>query len=601
MNNLGAIKEEIEEIMRKDNRFPIDFEAGGPFGIAARTSISETKKNIEGITIPESLIASGTSSQLIGGICDIVDEQLERWLSKLGNTPPNVFLLNNIGKTYLSKGKPEIALKYFNEALALKKNLPQVKANIIKAYILQGKLEEALAICLEDEKTHANDINLLMTLAYLYLRRGEIEKVKEKLDTILVLDPKKIAAYHNRGVVRLLSNQINEAINDFRKAINLDERSAQTYNALAACYMLTKAYKKSIKYFLISLNIEKTNIHVLKNLAKTYILDKQFKEAADLMEKHLLNYPMDNEARDITALSYLNLKEYERCMVHLNYQMQKRDELNLNDFDIARISNNMGVIEGYSNKFDQAIQMYKAAIQKCDESHAYITYSNLLKTYLASDRLDAANLLLDEYIRKGLKNNSPFIILASYYYDHDEYMKSHDLLIRILEKESDNVPAMQLLSSIYSEALDDLDKSLELAKRAFNLRPSDQNLANNLAYIYIRKGLVSEARNVFEKQRWDKNNFFALATKGLLRLTEGYVTEGTNLYNEAEKQAWNTEWKRLVRQKKYVELARYYLNRSKLQEAQHELNRALSTKPKANIYKYQADKLLASLQRQQLI
>ena len=142
---------------------------------------------------------------------------------------------------------------------------------------------------------------------------------------------------------------------------------------------------------------------------------------------------------------------------------------------------------------------------------------------------------------------------------------------------------------------------MDLAKRAYNLKPSDQNLANNLAYAYARKGLISEAKNILERRRWDKNSFFVTATKGLVRITEGYIDEGIHLYNEAEKIAWNTDWKRLVRQKKYVELARYYLNNKKLQDAQRELNHALSIKSKTNIYRNQAEKLLEDLKLQQLM
>lgn len=602
MNNIVVTKEDIEEVMGRENRFPIDFEAGGPFGVSARASIVETKKGVKGATTQEEpLIEAGAGLEAVVGVCELVGEQLERWLSKLGDMPQNAFLLNNIGKTYLSKNDTDTALKYFSEALKVKKDFRPARANIIKAYILQGKLDDALAICLEDAKKYANDTTLLMNMAYLYLRRGEIEKAKEKLDDILTLDPRKVAAYHNRGVARLLSNRPNEAIRDFRKAISLDERSAQAYNALGLCYLLMNSYKKAIKNLQISLNIEETNIHVLKNLAAAYQSDKQFKRAADLMERHLLSYPLDSQARDIVALSYLNLKEYERCMTHLKYQLDKKDELRLSDADIARVLNNIGVVNSYFHRFEPAIAMYKASVEKCDESSAHITYNNLLKTYLTLGKTEVANSILDEYTRKGLKNNSPFVVLANYYYDNDEYIKSRDLLTSILERESDNILALQLLSSLYCEVFDDLDKSLELAKHAYDLRSSDQGLANNLAYYYARKGLISEAKDILENRRWDKDLFFAIATRGLVRLTEGYVNEGTNLYNQAEQLAWNTEWKRLVRQKKYIELGRHYLKIGKLQEAQHELNRALSTKSKKNMYRYQAEKLLAGLQQQQLM
>jgi len=600
MNNIVVTEQDIEEVIGKEKRFPIDFEAGGPFGISARASITETKKGgKEAATEEETIIEAGADLGEVSGVCELVEEQLERWISKLGDRPNNAFLLNSIGKTYLSKNDTDTALEYFSKALEAEKDFRPARANIIKAYMLKGKLDDALAICLEDAKKYINDTNVLMNMAYLYLRKGEIEKAEEKLGDVLTLDPKKVAAYHNRGVVRLLKNRANEAIKDFRKAISLDERSAQTYNALGLCYLLMNSYKKAIRNLKISLNIDETNMYVLRNLAVAYESDKQFEKAVDLMGGHLLRYPLDNQARDIVALAYLNLKEYERCKSHLRYQIDKKDELGLGDLDIARVLNNLGVVEGYCGKFGEAIARYKAAIRQCEESHAHIIYNNLLKTYLTLGKTEMAISILNEYASKGLKNNSPFVVLANYYYENDEYTKSKDLLVSILERESDNILALQLLSSLYCDVLDDLDKSLELAEHAYSLRPSDQGLANNLAYYYARKGLITEAKDILENRRWDKEIFFTIATRGLIRLTEGYVNEGTSLYNQAEKLAWNTEWRRLVRQKKYIELGRYYLEIGKLGEAEREWNRALSTKSKRNIYRNEAAKLLTNLKQQQ--
>jgi len=602
MNRVVLSKEDIKEVIRRDNRFPIDFEAGGPFGVAARASISETRKGMKGAAIEEEpLIEVGGSLEGIQEVCGLIDEQLERWLSKVGDMPNDAFLLNNIGKTYLSKSDTDKALQYFSKALEIKEDFRLAKANIIKTYILQGKLDKALAISLEDEKKHANDKALLMSMAYLYFRMGEIGKAQGKLDDILKLDPTKVAAYHNRGVIRLINRQLDDAIRDFRKAVSLDERFIEAYNGLGESYLLMGSHKKAIRYFQISLNIEKTNIHVLKNLAIAYQLDKQFKKAGDLMEGYLLSYPMDSQARDILAWSLLNLEQYERCMIHLNYQIDKKDELGLSGVEIARVRNNIGVVFSHIGKFGQAMAMYKASIKECDESNAHIVYSNLLKVYLFLKKMEDVRSILSEYTDRGLKNNSPFVILANYYYDNDEYTKSSDLLKQILEKESDNIPALEVLSLLYSEAFDDLDKSVELAKRAYELRSSDETLANNLAYSYARKGLVAEAKAILESRRWDQDYFPIVATRGLIRLTEGYLNEGIGLYDQAEKLAWNSEWKRLVRQKKYVELGRYYLRTGEFGKAERELNRALSTKSKQNIYKHQAEKVLASVQKQRLI
>ena len=48
MNNIVVTEDDIEEVIGKEKRFPIDFEGGGPFGISARASIAEIKKGKKG-------------------------------------------------------------------------------------------------------------------------------------------------------------------------------------------------------------------------------------------------------------------------------------------------------------------------------------------------------------------------------------------------------------------------------------------------------------------------------------------------------------------------------------------------------------------------
>ena len=122
---------------------------------------------------------------------------------------------------------------------------------------------------------------------------------------------------------------------------------------------------------------------------------------------------------------------------------------------------------------------------------------------------------------------------------------------------------------------------------------SNENFANNLAYIYLRKGQLREAKQILENRSWRKGYFFVVATKGLLNILEGNINQGVRLYDEAENLAWNTELKRLVRQKKYLELGRYYLVSGDIQNAKTELHKALSVKTLATVYSLEVEKLLS--------
>lgn len=594
MNDTTSIAQEREELIQPSNEFPIDFEVGSPFGVSERTTIIGATGEPKGPISPEETLTELLSlSDLAPTISRFLDDQLERWLTILRKMPDNPHVLNNIGMAYLSRGDIESATMYFNKALEVKKDFRPARSNLVKAYTMQGKFDEALAMYSDDEKRWSKDSRILINIAHVYLGQGKLDAAKDMLDRISSFDSENPVVYHNRGTILLINGKLNEAIADFRKALSVDVRSAATYNALGVCYILQGNYRRAIRYFTISLNIDRSKVATLRNLAAAYQSAGDFQKAAELMENHLLTHSMDADARSIAAFSYLKMKDYRRSLQHLEYLRQNWQQLSLDETELARTFNNIGVTRAYLKHFDQAIEMYRRSIELCSEPHMVIPYYNLVKVYLAQGRLKSAEALVDEYISREPSNYLPLVLLASYYFDHDDYVRSQELVTKVLENDGENVDALMLLGCIYSEVLEDLDKGVELLKRAYELQPSNPNVANNLAYAYLRKGQLPQAKDILDHTRWKRDYFFAYATKGLLRIAEGKVREGEQLYNEAEKLAGKTEWKRLVRQKKHVELGRYYLRIGEIETAKLQLTRALSIKTKEQVYKYQAERLLA--------
>lgn len=80
-------------------------------------------------------------------------------------------------------------------------------------------------------------------------------------------------------------------------------------------------------------------------------------------------------------------------------------------------------------------------------------------------------------------------------------------------------------------------------------------------------------------------------SKGLLQILRGRLSEGIRYYNIATSKAPNNEIKNLVRQKKNIELARYYLNAGKREEALRYLHSTLSIQTKARLFLNQANKM----------
>jgi len=129
-------------------------------------------------------------------------------------------------------------------------------------------------------------------------------------------------------------------------------------------------------------------------------------------------------------------------------------------------------------------------------------------------------------------------------------------------------------------------------------------ILNNLAYVCAMMDRLEEARvamrmapkGLVPHAEW-------IATKGLLRLREGDERAGVALYEEAESVAsemGNKDLARRVRQKKHLELARFWLKKKDIQRGRIEIKRGLDIKVKFFSYEWDLKRLDADLSRQSI-
>jgi tetratricopeptide (TPR) repeat protein len=523
------------------------------------------------------------------------DEQIKRWLTDLQKSPRNVYLLNNVGSAYLGRGNIDEAIRYFQEALEVDERFVSARANLAKAYMMQDKLEEALEIYLGDSNSFPSDARPMMNLAHVYLRQGKLVQAGETIDQVLSLEPDSFAAHHNRGVVHLLEGKVDRAISEFRKSVSLDARFAAAYNALGVCYAVLGNYRKAVKYLLASHATDSSDTSATKNLAMVYQLKGDFAAAATVMETYLDNYCRDWEARNIAAFSYFRLAEYKRALSHLEYLRINSDTLSLGKDRLAAVLNNIGVVCQHMGLTSQAEEMYRNAMATWAHPSS-VTYFNFAKLCVELGKQRQAKRLLDQYTSIETEDEAALILLSRYHCNQDEYDTAEELLVKVLDINPESRDARVLLSMIYCEALDDYDRAIEISKQGLDLNPRDQGFLNNLAYSYLRKGLIHEAKTTLDRIGWDKAYFFAYATKGLLRISQGRVSEGASLYDKAANIAPNPEWKQLVRQKKRIEVARYWVSQGKTAAAVRHLHVAKSIRTKSQVFAKQAGKLLARIE-----
>ncbi|WP_203258264.1 tetratricopeptide repeat protein [Hyunsoonleella ulvae] len=105
----------------------------------------------------------------------------------------------------------------------------EIVKNVALIYISKGDNEKAIQ-AIKDAKAEApDDINLIISEANIYYKMGNTEKFKELMETATKLDPENAELQYNLGVISADANQPEEALQYYKKAIELDPNYLNAY------------------------------------------------------------------------------------------------------------------------------------------------------------------------------------------------------------------------------------------------------------------------------------------------------------------------------------------------------------------------------------
>lgn len=212
------------------------------------------------------------------------------------------------GEDNFSENKPLAeALKLikehkFKEALELSDSATEIDANKSKALSLigsaqfiKGDIKSAQETFNQAHQLDQNDANILIKLALVELENNNFLKMDEYLEMSHAIDPENPSLYYHRGEIFALGGNLQEAINDFDKAIELYPDFVLAYvHKARACLGLGRL--NAAEDVLRGAKQKFTdNVEISIGLGEVLVMDKKFEEAEQIFDSILLKHPKTPE------------------------------------------------------------------------------------------------------------------------------------------------------------------------------------------------------------------------------------------------------------------------------------------------------------------
>lgn len=285
----------------------------------------------------------------------------------------------------------------------------------------------------------------------------------------LYLERDKFMYYMTRANVNVVQYKYEHAINDVKKALNLESDSKEAIKKLARLYKITNKNLRAIDEFLKLTELDKEDKEPYHELIDLYLKENSEESAIGIAKKAIANFEDNDEFKNILANLYFKLNDYKNAL------------------------------EVVQDEF------LKAKILLQDEQND--------KAKEILDRLKDNSSLYKEANKEKLA--SYYLLEAQYFYNTNSNEEALGSVQKYTDTASPNAVAFQMRALIYEQMGDEFkssyywgycykhqkrfDEAIVEFTHAFNKNPEDKNTLIELANLYFNNGEKFTAMEFWQK------------------------------------------------------------------------------------------------------
>jgi len=312
----------------------------------------------------------------------------------------------------------------------------------------------------------------------------EYSKAIVEFDLAILQQPKNYRAYTERGYAKISLNLLQESINDFSKALEINQLDTLAIVGRAYSLLNTENFEQSLIDFKRARQLDSTNQNAILGLAQSYAGLDDYKNAISEFNKFIKSNPR------LYTSAYLKRGEV--------YLKDRKFRLAISDFNhYEKIGGELSIVYYYRgicyfrlNKPDSAIvdlKQYLATNEKAVEPYKFIG---------GAYAINKDSIRAREYFEKGLQIDPEDGETLYYYALAEEHFKNYTQAAKLLEKVKPYISPLTvqnlLVFGYASAGIKDTLSAVKYFEDAIAMAPNDS------------MGYASRARLYYSGTRYGK-------------------------------------------------------------------------------------------------
>ena len=330
--------------------------------------------------------------------------------------------------------------------------------------------------------------------------------------------------YNDQGLTLITQGRINEAMDAFKRAVELNPEDAEAYFNLALAAAACGDFRTAAENYEHCLRLNPEHVDARFNLANTLLKINNLQEAIAAYKNVIRLDPQHAQA-------FNNLGIAQKKCSRMKEAIQSFHNATALKKDFAEAYNNLGNTFFKNKQLSRAIQNYDLAI-RVNPDYAE-SYRNLGLLYLEVDKASLAISAFQRYLQ--LQPNDAVILnnLGNAFYGQGQFQQAVSCYRKSLQLAPEAARTYYNLANALQET-DKAEEALLLYQKALALNPKWPEAYNNLGTAYKRLGLLSEAAAAFEKNlEMCPGNPKALNNLGIVCRQQGRVEAAISCYQTA--------------------------------------------------------------------
>ncbi|MBR2068572.1 MAG: tetratricopeptide repeat protein [Candidatus Gastranaerophilales bacterium] len=349
--------------------------------------------------------------------------------------------------------------------------------------------DEVALSCIMDIYLELDDkFNYYLARANVNIAQNKVEYAINDTKKALELDLDNIDARRKLARLYKVDNKILKAIDEFLKMLELSPKEIDAYFELVDLYMKEGSIDSAISIAKRGLEEFKDNPDIKNMLAQLYFKNNDFKSALEVVEDYMLRIKIllqdeqnEKAQEELSKINYNLLNDVQKK----SYAILKAQYLyNTKDFENA-----LKEIDNYSKigapdalSFQMRALIYE---ELNDEFNAHLNWGFC---YKLQNKLDDALVEFDNAYRENQNNKTVLIELANLYQENKEKYVSIEFWQKVYDLDKDELAREILAEFYYSEG--NFDKAQEYGKVIEKKEEKQENY----------EGFIDKIMNFFSKK-----------------------------------------------------------------------------------------------------